>query len=153
MNLFRVPLNAVLITMLILSNYLNPLQICLAVGSVQFISLLGSVYLVYYHFKNKEENKVDECINSQNKQFTKLPNNNKDENVKDFINNEKKERGGFSYNNSDEIKINSIFVIRFSKSFKTYSKINFDINSLDYPYLIEYKINFIKNSNKIRNIN
>ncbi len=50
MNLFRVPLNSILILMLILANYFNPFQICFLVGTILIIPLLSSMYLVYYHY-------------------------------------------------------------------------------------------------------
>jgi hypothetical protein len=53
MNLFRVPLNAILIIMLILANYFNPFQICFLVGTILIIPFLSSVYLVYYHYTIK----------------------------------------------------------------------------------------------------
>lgn len=50
MNLFRVPLNLIVVTILILSNYFNSFLICLIEGCILIIPFLSSLYLIYYHY-------------------------------------------------------------------------------------------------------
>ena len=52
MNLFRIPLNLVVITTLILVNYFNPFIICLIVAFIIFFALVASLYLIIYYYKN-----------------------------------------------------------------------------------------------------
>jgi hypothetical protein len=53
MNLFRVPLNVVVIILLLLTNYLNPFSICLIVSIILMISWVSSLYLFLYSYKHK----------------------------------------------------------------------------------------------------
>jgi hypothetical protein len=55
MNIFRIPLNFLLIIMFILTNYLNPFQLCLIIGFIVIIPVLASCYLIYYQYTKKED--------------------------------------------------------------------------------------------------
>lgn len=55
MNLFRVPMNVVVITMLVLANYFDPFVICLMVSFVLIFSWLATLYLIYYYYKYLEK--------------------------------------------------------------------------------------------------
>jgi hypothetical protein len=53
MNLFRVPLNVVVIVLLLLTKYFNPFSICLFMSIILMVGWFSSIYLVFYSYKNK----------------------------------------------------------------------------------------------------
>lgn len=68
MNLFRIPLNFLLILMFILTNYINPFQLCLIIGYIGIIPIIATCYLIYYHYtKKKGESLLSESLGSNHK--------------------------------------------------------------------------------------
>lgn len=51
MYIFRVPLNALTIIMLLMTNILDPFAIFILISGFIFLALLASIYLLYHYYK------------------------------------------------------------------------------------------------------
>jgi hypothetical protein len=52
MNLFRVPLNVVVIILLLLASYFSPFAVCLMMAIILAFGWLSTLYLIYYSYKH-----------------------------------------------------------------------------------------------------
>ena len=62
MNLFRIPLNAYVIIVLLTLRYMNPFTVALIAGSLAFVAFGIGVFLVIYTYIHPEDNKPNEVF-------------------------------------------------------------------------------------------